>query len=73
MRYAGRFLMAQAKESLIYFKERLIYELAISLGLNLDTLDSLDSIDIPDFEDPLYNMYLALSVNLSILNAMKEA
>ena len=62
--------MAQAKESLIYFKERLIYELAISLGLNLDTLDS---IDIPDFEDPLYNMYLALSVNLSILNAMKEA
>jgi hypothetical protein len=70
MRYAGRFLMAQAKESLIYFKERLIYELAISLGLNLDTLDS---IDIPDFEDPLYNMYLALSVNLSILNAMKEA
>jgi hypothetical protein len=70
MRYAGRFLMAQAKESLIYFKERLIYELAISLGLNLDTLDS---IDIPDFEDPLYNMYLTLSVNLSILNAMKEA
>ena len=62
--------MAQAKESLIYFKERLIYELAISLGLNLDTLDS---IDIPDFEDPLYNMYLTLSVNLSILNAMKEA
>jgi hypothetical protein len=70
MRYAGRFLMAQAKESLIYFKERLIYELAISLGLNLDTLDS---IDVPDFEDPLYNMYLTLSVNLSILNAMKEA
>jgi hypothetical protein len=70
MRYAGRFLMAQAKESLIYFKERLIYELAISLGLNLDTLDS---IDIPDFEDPLYNIYLTLSVNLSILNAMKEA
>lgn len=62
--------MAQAKESLIYFKERLIYELAISLGLNLDTLDS---IDVPDFEDPLYNMYLTLSVNLSILNAMKEA
>ncbi len=62
--------MAQAKESLIYFKERLIYELAISLGLNLDTLDS---IDIPDFEDPLYNIYLTLSVNLSILNAMKEA
>lgn len=70
MRYAGRFLMAQAKQSLIDFKERLIYEMAISLGLNVD---SLDSVDVPDFEDPLYNMYLALSVNLSILNAMKEA
>lgn len=62
--------MAQTKESLIYFKERLVYELAISLGLDVD---SLDSVQLPNFEDPLYNMYLALSVNLSILNAMKEA
>jgi hypothetical protein len=62
--------MAQAKQSLIYFKERLIYEIAISLGLDTE---NLDSVELPDFEDPLYNMYLALITNLSILNAMKEA
>lgn len=61
--------MAQAKEYLISFKERLIYELAISLGLDIN---SLDSVELPPFEDPVYNMYYALVVNLEILNAMKE-
>lgn len=61
--------MTQSKVSLIHFKEKIVYELAISLGLNPATLTS---VDLPDFEDPLYNTYLVLQENLNILTAMKE-
>jgi hypothetical protein len=62
--------MTQKKDSLIYFKERLVYEMAISLGLNPE---SLNLVNLPDFEDPLYNVYLVLKRNLDILKDMKEA
>jgi hypothetical protein len=61
--------MTESKLALINFKERIVYELAISLGL--DPTSPLSS-DLPDFEDPLYNIHLALIENLNILKAMKE-
>ena len=61
--------MAQSKVSLIHFKEKLVYELAISLGVNPTAIGSMQ---VPDFEDPLYNTYLVLQENFRILTAMKE-
>ena len=62
--------MAESKQKLIQFKERIVYELAISLGLDPITLST---VELPDFNDPLYNIYVALKENLDILTSMKEA
>jgi hypothetical protein len=62
--------MAESKQKLIQFKERIVYELAISLGLDPTTLST---VELPDFNDPLYNIYVALKENLDILTSMKEA
>ena len=61
--------MTQSKVSLIHSKEKLVYELAISLGVNPA---AIGSIQVPDFEDPIYNTYLVLQENFRILTAMKE-
>jgi hypothetical protein len=60
--------MTAFSSSLIRAKEKIIYELAVSL--DLDT-DNLDVIEMPDKENPRYNLYLILIRNLEILKNMK--
>jgi hypothetical protein len=60
--------MTESKQKLIHFKERIVYELSLSLGLDPD---SLSSIELPDFNDPLYNTYVVLKENFNILTTMK--
>jgi len=51
------------------FKERIIYELSLSLGLDIENMSS-DDIILPDEDDPVYNAYLVLKTNLKILEGM---
>ena len=57
--------MSQIKIS----KEKIVYEISISLGLEPEGL-SADDIVLPQENDPLYNAYLALKNNLKILEGM---
>lgn len=69
-------------EKAIQLKERIVYELAISLGIDPETED-VDQIEIPEsypgpdlvvYDTPSrHNIYLALKRNYEILKTMKES
>lgn len=59
------------KQKLIKFKEKLIYELLISL--RIDPLSfNYEDLKMPDREEADYNIYLVLKNNLEILKKIKE-
>lgn len=68
-------------EKAIALKERIVYELAISLGIDPE-LENLDDIIIPQFDPTFvqkcfdgpsrYNIYVALKRNYEVLKKMKE-
>jgi hypothetical protein len=68
-------------EKAIALKGRIVYELAISLGIDPE-LENLDDIIIPQFDSALeqkcfdgpsrYNIYVALKKNYEVLKKMKE-
>lgn len=69
-------------EKAILLKERIVYELAVSLGLDPDTYD-LDLLEVPEsypepgesyFNSPSkHNVYVALKRNYEVLKKMKES
>lgn len=73
--------MSQLQQAII-LKERIVYELAISLGIDPDTYN-LDLLEIPDsypgpnqvyYNTPSrHNIYLALQRNYEVLKKMKES
>lgn len=69
-------------EKAIQLKERIVYELAISLGIDPE-IEDIDQVEIPEsypgpeleyFNTPgRHNIYLALKRNYEILKTMKES
>lgn len=59
------------KQELIKFKERLIYELLISLSIDPASFDE-ENVELPDINDQKYNLYLVLKNNLEILKKIKD-
>jgi len=69
-------------EKAIILKERIVYELAISLGIDPE-IEDLDNLTIPEsypgpelvsFNTPSrHNIYIALKRNYEVLKMMKES
>ena len=69
-------------EKAILLKERIVYEMAISLGIDPDNYD-LDLLEVPEsypgpgefyFDTPSrHNIYIALKRNYQVLKKMKES
>jgi hypothetical protein len=68
-------------EKAILLKERIVYELAIALGIDPDNED-IDQIEIPESfttevlpftQSSRHNIYVALKRNYQVLKKMKES
>lgn len=60
--------MSNFNKSFIETKEKIVYELAISLDLDPDSLEDLNE---PEIDDPRYNLFVALKNNLDILKNIR--